>query len=199
MASTTGSSEPGDRAKTFRSDATIWIVSCFIQSTTSPSIESQKAATLLSSCISTKRSGPSSHQDDYKQAKRLAMRTGKSLIEMSRSSHSCLKNISLFTVSQYGQEHFRPSRQNRQRPQDKYGHIDLETTAQPVRGIHLISRQRRTHENHHWKPQSDALLMPVSQFQSICRLEHLSDELPRALADTGLNLPSPERWQTPPN
>ena len=43
----------------------------------------------------------------------------------------------------------------------------------------------------------DALLLPPSQFQSICRLEHLSDELPRALSKTGLRLPSPERLQQP--
>ena len=51
--------------------------------------------------------------------------------------------------------------------------------------------------NHHWKPQNDALLLPASHFQTICRLEHLSEELPVALAKSGLTLPSPDQLRQP--
>ena len=147
--------------------------------------------------------GPSSHQDDYKQAKRLAMRTGKSLIEMSRSKHdrSCLKNIALFTVVRNPWSRTLSAFLDKiaNGPQDKYGHIPGFGDNSPTGFAAFISflANGGLHENHHWKPQSDALLLPASQFQSICRLEHLSEELPRALADTGLNLPSPERLQQP--
>ena len=53
------------------------------------------------------------------------------------------------------------------------------------------------HSNHHWKPQEDALLLPPSRFQSICRLENLADELPPALAAMGLTVPDPERLHQP--
>ena len=53
------------------------------------------------------------------------------------------------------------------------------------------------HANHHWKPQNDALLLPASQFKSICRLEHLSTELPNALAESGVTLPNSEQLQQP--
>ena len=44
--------------------------------------------------------GPSSHEDDYEQAKRSAMGIGKSLIEMSRTKQdrASLKRTSFFTV-----------------------------------------------------------------------------------------------------
>ena len=44
--------------------------------------------------------GPNNHQDDYKQAKRRAMGTGKSLVEMSRSQkdRASLAEVSFFTV-----------------------------------------------------------------------------------------------------
>ena len=120
--------------------------------------------------------GPSSHQDDYKQAKRLAMRTGKSLIEMSRSKHdrSCLKNIALFTVVRNPWSRTLSAFLDKiaNGPQDKYGHIPGFGDNSPTGFAAFISflANGGLHENHHWKPQSDALLLPASQFQSICRL-----------------------------
>ena len=147
--------------------------------------------------------GISIHQDDYKQAKGKAMSAGKSLVEMSKSKkeRATLKEISFFTVVRnpwtrtlsafldkiaYG-------------PREKYGSIPGfgdDSKAGFERFVAFLD-SGGLHANHHWKPQSEALLLPTSQFKNICRLEHLSVELPDALAATGLTLPSPLRLQQP--
>ena len=147
--------------------------------------------------------GPSIHQDDYKQAKRLAMRTGKSLVEMSCSKRDRLrlKDIALFTVVRNPWSRTLSAFLDKiaTGPHDKYGHIPGFGNNSQTGFAAFISflSNGGLHANHHWKPQSDALLLPSSQFQSICRLEHLSDELPLALSTTRLRLPSPERLQQP--
>ena len=53
------------------------------------------------------------------------------------------------------------------------------------------------HVNHHWRPQSALLLLPKERFDHVCRLEALADDLPRALAGTGLVLPHAGRLRRP--
>ncbi len=147
--------------------------------------------------------GPSSHQNDYKQAKRLAMRTGKSLIEMSSSKPDRLrlKDIALFTVVRNPWSRTLSAFLDKiaNGPQEKYGHIPGFGDNSQAGFAAFISflGNGGLHANHHWKPQIDALLLPASQFQCICRLEHLSEELPQALARSGMSLPSPEKLQQP--
>ena len=143
------------------------------------------------------------HQGNYKQAKGKAMSAGKSLVEMSKSKkeRATLKEISFFTVVRnpwtrtlsafldkiaYG-------------PREKYGSIPGfgdDSKAGFERFVAVLD-SGGLHAKHHWKPQSEDLLLPTSQFKNICRLEHLSVELPDALAETGLTLPSPLRLQQP--
>ena len=147
--------------------------------------------------------GPSSHQDNYKQAKRSAMSTGKSLLEMCRSKHdrTSLKRFSFFTVVRNPWTRTLSAFLDKiaNGPYDKYGSIPGFSDNSRTGFAAFISFLSKggLHANHHWKPQSDALLLPASQFHSICRLEHLSEDLPRALSETALRLPSPERLQQP--
>ena len=147
--------------------------------------------------------GPNNHQDDYKQAKRRAMGTGKSLVEMSRSQkdRASLAGVSFFTVVRNPWTRTLSAFLDKiaNGPQDKYGSIpgfgDNSQAGFEAFIAFLVSGG--LHANHHWKPQNDALLLPASQFKSICRLEHLSTELPNALAKSGLTLPSTEQLQQP--
>ena len=147
--------------------------------------------------------GPSSHQDDYKQAKRSAMNSGKSLVEMSRSKQdrASLKKASFFTVVRNPWTRTLSAFLDKiaNGPQDKYGFIPgfADNSKTGFEAFITFLDSGGLHANHHWKPQNDALLLPASQFKSICRLEHLSDELPDALKETGLTLPSSEQLQQP--
>ena len=147
--------------------------------------------------------GPSSYQDDYKQAKRSAMSTGKNLIEMSstKQERRSLRRFSFFTVVRNPWTRTLSAFLDKitNGPHDKYGSIPGFGDNSRTGFAAFISflGNGGLHANHHWKPQSDALLLPPSQFQSICRLEHLSEELPRALSETALRLPSPERLKQP--
>ena len=147
--------------------------------------------------------GPSSHQNDYKQAKRSAMGTGKSLVEMSRTKQdrASLKKASFFTVVRNPWTRTLSAFLDKiaNGPQDKYGSIPGfgDNSKAGFEAFITFLESGGLHANHHWKPQNDALLLPASQFKSICRLEHLSTELPNALAKSGLTLPSTEQLQQP--
>ena len=147
--------------------------------------------------------GPSNHQNDYRQAKRIAMRTGKSLVEMSRTKQdrASLKKASLFTVVRNPWTRTLSAFLDKiaNGPQDKYGSIPGfgDNSRAGFEAFITFLASGGLHANHHWKPQTDALLLPASQFKSICRLEHLSTELPKALAESGITLPSSEQLQQP--
>ena len=147
--------------------------------------------------------GPSSHQNDYKQAKRSAMGTGKSLIEMSRTKQdrSCLKKALFFTVVRNPWTRTLSAFLDKiaNGPQDKYGSIPGfgDNSKAGFEAFVTFLGGGGLHTNHHWKPQNAALILPASHFKSICRLEHLSTELPNALAESGLTLPSAEQLQQP--
>ena len=147
--------------------------------------------------------GPNNHQDDYKQAKRRAMGTGKSLVEMSRSQkdRASLAEVSFFTVVRNPWTRTLSAFLDKiaNGPQDKYGFIPGfgDNSQAGFEAFIAFLASGGLHANHHWKPQNDALLLPASQFKSICRLEHLSTELPNALAKSGLTLPSTEQLQQP--
>ena len=147
--------------------------------------------------------GISIHQDDYKQAKGKAISAGKSLVEMSKSKkgRATLKEISFFTVVRNPWTRTLSAFLDKiaNGPRDKYGSIPGfgDTSKAGFETFVAFLDSGGLHANHHWKPQSDALLLPASQFKSICKLEHLSIELPDALAETGLTLPSPLRLQQP--
>ena len=147
--------------------------------------------------------GPSKHLDDYKQAKRSAMGAGKSLIEMSQEKwdRRRLKNFSFFTVVRNPWTRTLSAFLDKiaNGPVDKYGSIPGFGDNSKTGFAAFISflGNGGLHANHHWKPQKDALALPISHFQTICRLEKLTEELPLALAQTGLSLPSPERLQRP--
>lgn len=147
--------------------------------------------------------GPNNHQDDYKQAKRKAMGTGKSLIEMSRSQkdRASLAEVSFFTVVRNPWTRTLSAFLDKiaNGPRDKYGFIPGfgDNSQAGFEAFIAFLGSGGLHANHHWKPQTDALLLPASQFKNICRLENLSAELPDALAETGLTLPSPEQLQQP--
>ena len=147
--------------------------------------------------------GISIHQDDYKQAKGKAISAGKSLVEMSKSKkgRATLKEISFFTVVRNPWTRTLSAFLDKitNGPREKYGSIPGfgDNSKAGFEAFITFLGSGGLHANHHWKPQSDALLLPASQFKSICRLEHLSTELPDALAETGLTLPSPIRLQQP--
>ena len=147
--------------------------------------------------------GPSSHQNDYKQAKRSAMGTGKSLMEMTgtKQDRACLKRALFFTVVRNPWTRTLSAFLDKiaNGPQDKYGSIPGfgDNSQAGFESFITFLASGGLHANHHWKPQNDALLLPASQFKSICRLEHLSTELPNALAESGLTLPSSEQLQQP--
>ena len=147
--------------------------------------------------------GPSSHQNDYKQAKRSAMGTGKSLVEMSRTKQdrASLKKASFFTVVRNPWTRTLSAFLDKiaNGPQDKYGSIPGfgDNSKAGFEAFITFLESGGLHANHHWKPQNDALLLPASQFKSICRLEHLSTELPNALAESGLTLPNSAQLQQP--
>ena len=147
--------------------------------------------------------GPSSHQDDYKQAKRTAMSSGKSLVEMSRNKQdrASLKNASFFTVVRNPWTRTLSAFLDKiaNGPQEKYGSIPGfgDNSKAGFEAFVTFLGGGGLHTNHHWKPQNAALILPASHFKSICRLEHLSDELPDALKETGLVLPSSEQLQQP--
>jgi len=148
-------------------------------------------------------SGPSSHQNDYKQAKRSAMGTGKSLVEMSRTKQdrASLRKASFFTVVRNPWTRTLSAFLDKiaNGPQDKYGSIPGfgDNSKTGFEAFIAFLGNGGLHTNHHWKPQNDALLLPASHFQTICRLEHLAEELPVALAQTGITLPSPDRLRQP--
>ena len=147
--------------------------------------------------------GPSSHQDDYKQAKRSAMNSGKSLVEMSRNKQdrASLKKASFFTVVRNPWTRTLSAFLDKiaNGPQDKYGSIPGfgDNSKAGFEAFVTFLGGGGLHTNHHWKPQNAALILPASHFKSICRLEHLSTELPNALAESGLTLPSAEQLQQP--
>ena len=147
--------------------------------------------------------GPNSHADNYKQAKRDAMDTGKDLIAMSRSKcdRASLKEFSFFTVVRNPWTRTLSAFLDKiaNGPHDKYGAIPGfgDNSKAGFEAFIAFLSNGGLQANHHWKPQNDALLLPASHFQTICRLENLSDELPLALAKTGLSLPDPERLQQP--
>ena len=147
--------------------------------------------------------GTNSHADNYKQAKRAAMDTGKDLIAMSRSKRdrASLKEFSFFTVVRNPWTRTLSAFLDKiaNGPHDKYGAIPGfgDNSKSGFEAFIAFLSNGGLQANHHWKPQNDALLLPASHFQTICRLENLSDELPLALAKTGLSLPDPERLQQP--
>ena len=147
--------------------------------------------------------GTNSHADNYKQAKRAAMDTGKDLIAMSRSKRdrASLKEFSFFTVVRNPWTRTLSAFLDKiaNGPHDKYGAIPGfgDNSKAGFEAFIAFLSNGGLQANHHWKPQNDALLLPASHFQTICRLENLSDELPLALAKTGLSLPDPERLQQP--
>ena len=147
--------------------------------------------------------GPSSHQNDYKQAKRSAMGTGKGLIEMSRTKQdrAYLKKALFFTVVRNPWTRTLSAFLDKiaNGPQDKYGSIPGfgDNSKAGFEAFVTFLGGGGLHTNHHWKPQNAALILPASHFKSICRLEHLSTELPNALAESGLTLPSAEQLQQP--
>ena len=147
--------------------------------------------------------GPNNHQDDYKQAKRRAMGTGKSLVEMSRSQkdRASLAEVSFFTVVRNPWTRTLSAFLDKiaNGPQDKYGSIpgSGDNSKAGFEAFITFLESGGLHANHHWKPQNDALLLPASQFKSFSRLEHLSTELPNALAESGLTLPNSEQLQQP--
>jgi len=147
--------------------------------------------------------GTNSHADNYKQAKRAAMDTGKDLIAMSRSKRdrASLKEFSFFTVVRNPWTRTLSAFLDKiaNGPHDKYGAIPGfgDNSKAGFEAFIAFLSNGGLQANHHWKPQNDALLLPASHFQTICRLENLSDELPLALANTGLTLPDPERLQQP--
>ena len=147
--------------------------------------------------------GTNSHADNYKQAKRAAMETGKDLIAMSRSKRdrASLKEFSFFTVVRNPWTRTLSAFLDKiaNGPHDKYGAIPGfgDNSKAGFEAFIAFLGNGGLQANHHWKPQKDALLLPASHFQTICRLENLSDELPLALAKTGLSLPDPERLRQP--
>ena len=147
--------------------------------------------------------GTNSHADNYKQAKRAAMDTGKDLIAMSRSKRdrASLKEFSFFTVVRNPWTRTLSAFLDKiaNGPHDKYGAIPGfgDNSKAGFEAFIAFLSNGGLQANHHWKPQNDALLLPASHFQTICRLENLSDELPLALAKTGLSLPDAERLQQP--
>ena len=147
--------------------------------------------------------GKESKAGDYRQSKRSAISLGKELIELSRewTAISTLHRYSFFTVVRNPWTRTLSAFLDKiaNGPPCKYG---------TVPGFGINSREGfeafvsflskgGLHSNHHWKPQEDALLLPPSRFQSICRLENLADELPPALAAMGLTVPDPERLHQP--
>ena len=147
--------------------------------------------------------GANTHTDDYKQAKRTAMGAGKSLIDMSRSKQdrASLKEFSFFTVVRNPWTRTLSAFLDKiaNGPHDKYGSVPGfgDNSQTGFEAFIAFLGNGGLHSNHHWKPQIDALLLPPSHFQTVCRLEHLAEELPLALARTGLTLPSPDRLRQP--
>ena len=114
--------------------------------------------------------GPSSYQDDYKRAKRSAMSTGKNLIEMSRTKQDrrSLRRFSFFTVVRNPWTRTLSAFLDKitNGPHDKYGSIPGFGDNSRTGFAAFISflGNGGLHANHHWKPQSDALLLPPSQY-----------------------------------
>ena len=131
------------------------------------------------------------------------MGTGKSLVEMSRTKQdrASLKKAAFFTVVRNPWTRTLSAFLDKiaNGPQDKYGSIPGfgDNSKAGFEAFITFLESGGLHANHHWKPQNDALLLPASQFKSICRLEHLSTELPNALAESGLTLPNSEQLQQP--
>lgn len=120
--------------------------------------------------------GPSSHQNDYKQAKRSAMGTGKSLVEMSRTKQdrASLKKAAFFTVVRSPWTRTLSAFLDKiaNGPQDKYDSIPGfgDNSKAGFEAFITFLESGGLHANHHWKPQNDALLLPASQFKSISGL-----------------------------
>ena len=120
--------------------------------------------------------GPSSHQNDYKQAKRSAIGTGKRLIEMSRTKQdrASLKKAAFFTVVRNPWTRTLSAFLDKiaNGPQDKYGSIPGfgDNSKAGFEAFITFLESGGLHANHHWKPQNDALLLPASQFKSISGL-----------------------------
>ena len=147
--------------------------------------------------------GTNNYSADYKLAKRSAMGTGKTLLEMSASSldRASLREFSFFTVVRNPWTRTLSAFLDKiaNGPHDKYGTIPGfgDNSKTGFEAFIAFLGNGGLHANHHWKPQNDALLLPASHFQTICRLEHLAEELPVALAQTGITLPSPDRLRQP--
>ena len=147
--------------------------------------------------------GTCMHQGNYKQAKGKAMSAGQSLVEFTKTQQeiATLSEISFFTVVRNPWTRVLSAFLDKiaNGPQEKYGSIPGfgDDSKAGFETFVAFLDSGGLNSNHHWKPQSEALLLPASQFKNICRLEHLSVELPDALAATGLTLHSPLRLQQP--
>ena len=147
--------------------------------------------------------GTTNDSDDYKQAKRSAMGTGRTLLDMADSDQdrASLKEFSFFTVVRNPWTRTLSAFLDKiaNGPHDKYGSIPGfgDNSRTGFEAFIAFLGHGGLQANHHWKPQNDALLLPASHFQTICRLEHLSEELPVALAKSGLTLPSPDQLRQP--
>ena len=149
--------------------------------------------------------GQKSQAGDYRQGKRSAISLGKGLIELSRewTAISALYRYSFFTVVRNPWTRTLSAFLDKiaNGPPCKYGMVPgfgINSREGFEAFVSFLSKGG-LHSNHHWKPQEDALLLPPSRFQSICRLENLADELPPALAAMGLTVPDSERLRQPHN
>ena len=147
--------------------------------------------------------GTNNFLNDYKQAKRSAMGTGKTLLDMAASGQdrASLEDFSFFTVVRNPWTRTLSAFLDKiaNGPHDKYGGIPGfgDNSRTGFEAFIAFLGHGGLQANHHWKPQNDALLLPASHFQTIFRLEHLAEEFPVALAQTGITLPSPDRLRQP--
>jgi hypothetical protein len=143
------------------------------------------------------------HGSPYNERKRLAMEAGTDLLNVCRDRETMqgLRDYVFFTVVR------NPWTRTLSAFLDKVARGDSEKYKQAggfgndspegfSRFIAFLTNGG-LHHDRHWWPQSDMLLLPPARYDHICRLEQLAEELPKALAHTGLLLPQPEQLARP--
>ena len=147
--------------------------------------------------------GKQNEISNYKESKKNAIDLGVDLIQLSRDWSKTLRlhQYSFFTVVRNPWSRTLSAFLDKIADglTQKYSFVDGFGDNSPKGFEAFVSflEQGGLRANHHWRPQNEILLLPASRFGHICRLEHLSHDLPLALKSTGLTLPPKERLQKP--
>ena len=135
--------------------------------------------------------GTNSYSDDYKQAKRSAMGTGRTLLDMvaSGKDRASLKDFSFFTVVRNPWTRTLSAFLDKiaNGPHDKYGSIPGfgDNSRTGFEAFIAFLGHGGLQANHHWKPQNDALLLPHPIFRPSAGLNTSPKSFPLPLPSQG--------------